>query len=239
MIKVLIVEDDPMVIKFNKYYLEQIEGFKLSGIARSAHEALEVLRKEKIDLILLDVFMPVTSGLELLSEIRKMDKNIDVIMVSAARDSASVKKALQYGAVDYLIKPFEFERFSSALNNYKNREKLIKNTEDLSQEELDKHILHNDQNSELIGFPKGIGKSTLKLSWQKIIENKDENFSTEELARLVGVSRVSMSKYVSFLEEVDALKATITYGCLGRPIHRYKCLKTDKDLIDNMIKCWK
>ncbi len=82
MIKVLIVEDDPMVIKFNKYYLEQIDGFKLGGIARSAHEALEVLEKEEIDLILLDVFMPVTSGLELLSEIRNMDKNIDVIMVN-------------------------------------------------------------------------------------------------------------------------------------------------------------
>ena len=239
MIKVLIVEDDPMVIKFNKYYLEQIEGFKLTGIARSADEALEVLKKEKIDLILLDVFMPVTNGLELLAEIRKMDRNIDVIIVSAARDSASVKKALQYGAVDYLIKPFEFERFSSALNNYKNREKLIKDSDDLSQEELDKHILHNEQNSDLIEFPKGIGKNTLKLSWQKIIEIKDKNFSTEELAKLVGVSRVSMRKYVSFLEEVGALKTKITYGSLGRPIHRYKCVKADKDLIDNIIKFWK
>lgn len=239
MIKVLIVEDDPMVIKFNKYYLEQIEGFVLKGTARCAEEALEVLKKEEIDLILLDVFMPVTNGLELLAEIRKMDRNIDVIIVSAARDSASVKKALQYGAVDYLIKPFEFERFSSALNNYKNREKLIKDSDDLSQEELDKHILHKEQNFDLIEFPKGIGRNMLKLSWQKIIENKDENFSTEELARLVGVSRVSMRKYVSFLEEVGALKTKITYGSLGRPIHRYKCVNTDKNLIDNIIKSWK
>ena len=239
MIKVLIVEDDPMVIKFNKYYLEQIEGFKLKGTARCADEALEVLKKEEIDLILLDVFMPVTNGLELLAEVRKMDKNIDVIIVSAARDSASVKKALQYGAVDYLIKPFEFDRFSSALNNYKNREKLIKNSDDLSQEELDKHILHNEQNTDLIEFPKGIGRNMLKLSWQKIIENKDENFSTEELAKLVGVSRVSMRKYVSFLEEVGALKTKITYGSLGRPIHRYKCVNADKNLIDNIIKSWK
>ncbi|MGV8982310.1 response regulator [Clostridium sp.] len=239
MIKVLIVEDDPMVIKFNKYYLEQIEGFELKGIARTADEALEVLKKDEIDLILLDVFMPVTSGLELLAEIRKMNKNIDVIIVSAARDSASVKKALQYGAVDYLIKPFEFERFSSALNNFKNREKLIKDSDDLSQEELDKHILHNEQNTDLIEFPKGIGRNTLKLSWQKIIENKDENFSTEDLAKLVGISRVSMRKYVSFLEDIGALKAKITYGSLGRPIHRYKCINVDKNFIDNIIKFWK
>ncbi|MCJ7690102.1 MAG: two-component system response regulator DcuR, partial [Clostridiaceae bacterium] len=67
----------------------------------------------------------------------------------------------------------------------------------------------------------------------------DENFSTEELAKLVGVSRVSMSKYVSFLEESGALKSKITYGSLGRPIHRYKCVKSDKNFIDNMIKGWK
>jgi len=236
MIKVLIVEDDPMVIKFNKYYLEQIEGFKLNGIARSANEAFEILKKEEIDLILLDVFMPVTSGLELLAEIRKMNENIDVIMVSAARDSASVKKALHYGAVDYLIKPFEFERFSSALNNYRNRGKLVNDKDDLSQEELDKHILYKKQNSDLIEFPKGLDKNTLKLSWERIIENKDKVFSTEELAKLVGVSRVSMRKYVSFLEEEGALKKKVVYGSIGRPIYKYKCIKIDKNLINVIIK---
>ena len=99
--------------------------------------------------------------------------------------------------------------------------------------------MHNEQNSDLIEFPKGIGRNTLKLSWQKIIENMDENFSTEELAKLVGVSRVSMRKYVSFLEEVGALKTKITYGSLGRPIHRYECVKADKSLIDDIIRCWK
>lgn len=236
MIKVLIVEDDPMVIKFNKYYLEQIDGFKLSGIARSANDAFDILSKEEIDLILLDVFMPITDGLELLEQIRKMDKNIDVIMVSAARDSATVKKALHYGAVDYLIKPFEFERFRSALNNYRNREELINDKDDLSQEELDKHILYNKQDCDLIEFPKGLDKNTLKISWEKIIQNKDKVFSTEELAKLVGVSRVSMRKYVSFLEEKGALKKKVIYGSIGRPIYRYKCLKSDENLINIIIK---
>jgi len=58
MIKVLIVEDDPMVAKFNKYYLEQIEGFQLVAVASSAEAALKILEKEKIDLILLDIFIP-------------------------------------------------------------------------------------------------------------------------------------------------------------------------------------
>ncbi|MGH4052727.1 MAG: response regulator [Clostridium sp.] len=235
MINVLIVEDDPMVIKFNKYYLEQIEGFMLKGIARSSDQALDVLKKEKIDLILLDIYMPVISGLELLVQVRTMDTNIDVIIVSAAKDSASVKKALQYGAVDYLIKPFEFERFSSALNNYKNRENIIKSN-DLSQEELDRHILYVEQNSFLIELPKGLEKNTLKLSWEKIIQNREINYSTEELAKLVGISRVSMRKYVNFLEEAGAINKKVIYGSIGRPIYRYECLKTDKNLINSIIK---
>lgn len=114
MIRVLIVEDDPMVAEFNKHYLEQIGGFALRGIAASVDEGLKLLEKKEIDLILLDIFMPGLSGLELLSQIRKMGKGVDVIVVSAAADSYSIKKALQYGAVDYLIKPFEFERFREA-----------------------------------------------------------------------------------------------------------------------------
>jgi len=236
MINVLIVEDDPMVIKFNKYYLQQVEGFRLKGIARSANQALDILQKEKIDLILLDIYMPVTSGLELLARIRTMDINIDVIVVSAAKDSLSVKKALQYGAVDYLIKPFEFERFSSALNNYKNREKLIKNKDDLNQEELDKIVLYKQEDSCLIEFPKGLEKNTLELSWKNIIDNRDKNFSTEELAKLVGISRVSMRKYVGFLEEVGAINKKVIYGSIGRPVYRYECLKIDKNLINSIVK---
>ena len=115
MINVLIVEDDPMVAEFNKRYLNQVEGFKLKAVARSFEEAIEVLKTKDIQLILLDIFMPGLSGLELLSQIRKTDSEVDVIIVSAACDIQTIKKALKYGAVDYLIKPFEFERFNSAL----------------------------------------------------------------------------------------------------------------------------
>lgn len=235
MIKVLIVEDDPMVVKFNKYYLEQVGGFQLMAVAASSDDAFVVLEKEHIDLILLDIYMPGINGLELLSQLRKNDKTVDVIIVSAAKDSISIKKALQYGAVDYLIKPFEFDRFSAALSSYKNRQKFINSNEDMSQDELDKVLLYKKQPSTLEAFPKGLDRNTLKLVWDKILELKDFVFSTEELSVLLGLSRVSVRKYLNFLEEIKILKKEVIYGSLGRPIYKYKCLKANINFINTYL----
>lgn len=235
MIRVLIVEDDPMVVKFNKHYLELVDGFQLKAVARSADEALDILKREKIDLILLDIYMPGIDGLELLSKLRKMDEFVDVIIVSAARDSISIKKALQHGAVDYLIKPFEFERFKAALEAYLQRERLMKSREDISQEELDKHLLVREH--EVLGnkIPKGLDKNTLKLVWEKIIFLGENFFSTEEIAQQVGISRISMRKYVFFLEEAGLLKKEVVYGSPGRPVNKYKCISTESSLINSII----
>ena len=86
MIKVLIVEDDPMVAMLNKHYLEQVGGFELVHIANSVKEAVEILKESSIDFILLDIFMPVDTGFELLLHIRNQEKEIDVIMISAVHD---------------------------------------------------------------------------------------------------------------------------------------------------------
>jgi len=137
--------------------------------------------------------------------------------------------------VDYLIKPFEFERFSAALSSYKNRQKFINSNEDMSQDELDKVLLYKKQPSNLEAFPKGLDRNTLRLVWDKILEIKDIAFSTEELAVLLGLSRVSVRKYLNFLEEINILKKEVIYGSLGRPIYKYKCLKSNINFINNYL----
>ena len=62
MIQVLLVEDDPMVAELNRLYLGRIPGFELVASARSAAEALDLLRTHTVDLLLLDIFMPGTSA---------------------------------------------------------------------------------------------------------------------------------------------------------------------------------
>jgi len=235
LINVLIVEDDPMVIKFNKFYLEQVQGFEIKAFAQSGEEALELIKQQKFDLILLDIYMPGITGLELLSQIRKMDKSIDVIVISAARDSLNIKKALQYGVVDYLIKPFEFERFKNALTSYIEREMIIKKQCDLSQEELDKHFLSSEQSNTINEVPKGLDKNTLKSIWHKILEINGDAFSTKKIAELSGISRVSMRKYLIFLEEIGVVKKEIIYGSMGRPIYKFRVIKQCIDFINDFL----
>lgn len=141
MIKVLIVEDDPMVAMLNKHYLEQVGGFELVHVANSVKEAVEILEKSPVDFILLDIFMPGDTGFELLMHIRNQEKEIDVMMISAVHDMGSIKKALQYGVVDYLIKPFTFERFKEALTVYREKFTFMKVQQNINQSELDALIL--------------------------------------------------------------------------------------------------
>ncbi|WP_209124609.1 response regulator [Alkalihalobacillus sp. BA299] len=236
MINVLIVEDDPMVAEFNKLYLEQMEGFSLVSVASTSKEALELIDQKKYDLILLDIYMPGMNGLEFLTEIRKLEKAIDVIIISAANDKLSIEKALRNGAVDYLIKPFNFERFQEALNRYRNEKIQMEDHETFNQVELDRFIFHkqNDATPQK-QLPKGLTRNTLNTIWNMILEMKDQSFTTEELGTRVGISRVSIRKYLAFLHEIGVINEEIVYGSVGRPLNQYTYNPSKSSLIKHYL----
>lgn len=222
MIKVLIVEDDPMVAELNKKYMAQIEGFELVDAVASSDEAMACLNKKKVDLLLLDVFMPGINGLDLLTEIRAAGFNTDVIFVTAARDRESIEQALQHGAVDYLVKPFEIERLHAALQAYKQRRKMLLGREVFSQKDIDEGVLQKNKIAEAT-FPKGLDRHTLQLVWERIM-NEEKTFSTCEMANQVGLSRVSMRKYLEYLTDIDLLSVEVDYGSIGRPKYKFRCV---------------
>lgn len=221
MINVLIVEDDPMVGELNKRYLSQIEGFQLKGIASSFQSALHVLGEHHIDLILLDIYMPGKNGLELLTEIRKQNESVDVIVISAASELDVIKKTLRYGAVDYLIKPFEFDRFQTALSDYRRKQKVYQSHRSMTQKELDAELFQKKVAAEKVHLPKGLTKSTLKLIWASIESFGDSSFTTEDLAKHTEISQVSIRKYLKFLEDIQVLNVEMAYGTIGRPVFQY------------------
>ncbi len=235
MIKILVVEDDPMVGKLHEVYINQLDGFKLLHVARSSDEALEYLEEKQVDLVILDVFMPGKDGLALLREIRAKNLDVDVIMISAASDRTRVLTALRLGVFDYIIKPFEFERFSLALNNFKQRYSMInKETAMVKQTELDGSLLNR---SKLITgkIPKGLEKTTLYNVWQEVVKI-DGNFTTEEISNKVGISRVSIRKYLDFLKSIHVLHLELNRGCVGRPVYKYKCINKNVSLINSYIE---
>ena len=168
--KVLIVEDDPMVALINRRFLEQIGDIEVFGPVMYEDEILEIIKKESIDLIILDVFLPKKNGVDILKSLRNKKIFTDVIMVTAANSAEELKKAFAYGAVDYLIKPFEFERFEEAYKKHKIRKEILYKDNNIDQSQIDiitsLKISHNS-----INLPKGLNKRTL----EKIIEFLKEN----------------------------------------------------------------
>lgn len=108
--KVLVVEDDPMLAEIHKRYIDNQDQFDCVEIALNAKKACEAIAKHNPDLILLDVYLPQTTGIDFLMKLREEGRTVDVILISAARSFEIIEKAFQFGAIDYLIKPFEFER---------------------------------------------------------------------------------------------------------------------------------
>jgi two-component system, CitB family, response regulator MalR len=224
MIRVLLVEDDPMVAELNRIYLRRVGGFETVASARSASEALDLLRGRPVDLLLLDIFMPGSSGIELMEEIRRQALDVDVIFVTAARDSATIGRALKLGAVDYLIKPFEFERLKQALEHYRDTHRMIRGKQSLDQTEVDQRLARGPAEGRVAeGLPKGLDRNTLdKLL--KIITTRPEDppwFTSDEIASVMGISRVSVRKYFEFLCASRVLRMELGYGTGGRPVHRF------------------
>jgi CitB family two-component system response regulator MalR len=224
MIRVLLVEDDPMVAELNRMYLSRVPGFETVASARSASEALELLRSHTVDLLLLDIFMPGQSGLELMEGIRRQALDVDVIFVTAARDAATIDRALKLGAVDYLIKPFEFERLKQALDRYGETRRMIRGGQALDQTELDKHLARRTtEGRKAEELPKGLDRNTLDKVVKAIAAWQGESpwFTAEEIGQQVGISRVSVRKYFEFLCALKALRMEPGYGTGGRPVHRF------------------
>jgi two-component system, CitB family, response regulator MalR len=236
MIRVLIVEDDPMVAKFNQTYLQDMSGFELAGVSSTINHAKEVLRKYKVDLILLDVFMPGNeTGMDLLEEIRLQQYETDVILITAASEVENIQAAIRMGVVDYLIKPFEFGRFSKALTSYRKTKDIFENQATIGQNELD--LLMKKDVQAAIGkasLPKGLTSNTLSVIYEQIQQFGDKSFSTDELAEVMTISRVSIRKYLKFLHDIGVVDESLNYG-IGRPVYQYKFNKQNRVRLRNYL----
>nr|WP_307776011.1 response regulator [uncultured Cetobacterium sp.] len=218
--RVLVVEDDPMVAMINMEYLSKIEGMKVVGYAINKDETFNKLENEEIDIILMDVFLGGENGFDILKEMRGRGYTTDVVMITSANGSNDVKKALSLGAVDYLIKPFDFDRFKSAIQKILERDKFLKDTR-VTQEGLDELYLKNID-VELDYLPKGLNPKTLELVKEGIKKLPNSEFTIKDICKTTDISNVTIKKYLDYLEKIGYISENITYGNIGRPQYIYK-----------------
>ena len=216
--KILIVEDDPMVALINKRFLENM-GFKdILGPVQTEEEIIQLLDKENIDLILLDVYLNKKNGIDILKSLRYKKYLTDVIMITAANSVEEVKRAFAYGVTDYLVKPFEFERFEEAINKYKQKNNLLNKREALSQQDID---VISKSLEEKIELPKGLNQKTLDRIMEFLKENKGKVWTLREIAYELKISNVTIKKYMDYLEDIKKVNVTLTSGNVGRPEYKY------------------
>ncbi|MBR3294524.1 MAG: response regulator [Oscillospiraceae bacterium] len=220
MVRVLIVEDDPMVAMINEQYVLRHGQFQVVGKCADGNSALAFLQQHPVDLVILDVYMPKTNGLALLKRIRELGLPLGVIMVTAANDASTLEEALRYGAVDYLVKPFAFDRFQGALEKYLARAERLHSAGALRQENIDS-ILEGVR-APSAPPPKGIQDQTLRLILNCLPERSEIWMTGDQIAEQTGLSAVTVRRYLNHLIQTGEVRGEMDYETGGRPKLLYR-----------------
>ncbi|GAA3108756.1 MULTISPECIES: response regulator [Nonomuraea] len=216
-LRVLVVDDDFMVARIHSGYVRRVPGFDVVSVAHSGADALAAAKELRPDLVLLDIYLPDMSGLEVLKALH----DVDVLMISAARDVPTVREAMRGGAVNYLIKPFTAAALTERLRQYAaTRERLTAIGPEARQDDVDRlfGVLPS-----AAPMPKGLSPATCALVADTLREAGGD-LSAAEAAELTGLSRVSARRYLEHLCGVGQAELRPRYGTAGRPEHRYRWL---------------
>ena len=216
-----VVDDDFMVAEIHRRFVEQMDGFRAVGVARTGTEALSAARELRPQLILLDVYLPDMTGLEVLQRLRSEGDRVGVIMITAARELDTVKGALDGGAADYLIKPFEFPQLKAKLEAFAARADALESAGGVDQSLIDS-LFGGHAATSPEALPKGLGAETGRLVLDAVRDAGE--VSAAECADLVGISRVSARRYLEHYLSTGALELRLQYG-VGRPERRYRSVR--------------
>jgi response regulator of citrate/malate metabolism len=241
-IRVLVVDDDFMVARLHSTLVEQVPGFTAVAAVHSGTAALEAVRELRPDLVLLDMYLPDLPGLEVLRRLRgdaAPEDGPDVLVVTAARDAATVRGAQRGGAVQYVIKPFEGRLLQERLRRYAERRAALAGLRAPEQGDVDRlfgeasadgrtgaggspaaeAVSRTDARPPL---PKGLTEQTARLV-RATLESASESsgLSASECAAHSGLSRVSARRYLEHFASLGQARVTLRYGTTGRPERRY------------------
>jgi len=221
-IRTLIVDDDFRVAEIHRGFIERLPSFSVVGIAHTARDALARAEHDRPDLVLLDIYLPDRSGLEVLRELHSTGRpSVDVIAITAANDVETLRSALQGGVVHYLVKPFQFNAFREKLESYAALRSRLGQVREVDQDEIDEVFATLRAGSSAPALPKGLSPATFALV-ARTLRGIEDDLSAEDVALRTGVSRVTSRRYLDRLARSGLVDVTMRYGRTGRPEHRYR-----------------
>jgi response regulator of citrate/malate metabolism len=226
-ITVLIVEDEPLIAEAHRTYLGRLHGFSVAAVVHTARDAMRaaseaVVSETPIDLVLLDIGLPDANGIVLASGLSGLRPAPDIIAITSERDLEMVRAAVGHGALAYLLKPFTFAAFRDRLERYRRyREALPAGTDAASQAEVDRALAELRVGADRSASPKGAAPGT-NDEIARAVRDSVDGITADEVAKQVGVSRVTAWRYLERLADEGTLTRQTDYGKAGRPKTRYQ-----------------
>ncbi|MGK5443704.1 response regulator transcription factor [Micromonospora sp. URMC 105] len=231
-IRVLVVEDEPLLAEAHTAYTERVPGFVVAGVAHTGREAMAALRRHGgagIDLVLLDFRLPDVHGLDVCRALRAAGSSVDVLAVTSARDLAVVRTAVSLGVTHYLLKPFTFAAFRDKLERYADyRRQALADGEVAAQHEVDR-MFATLRGAAPHTLPKGLDVQTLHRVLSALADRPrstptdgEVGLSATEVSRRTGISRVTARRYLEYLVTIDRAVRSPRYGTPGRPEVEYR-----------------
>ncbi|MFG3417819.1 response regulator [Micromonospora sp. NPDC049460] len=220
MIDVLVVDDDFMVARIHRGFVERIDGFRVVGTASTGEEAIAAVDEFRPDLVLLDLYLPDMFGLDVVTRLRAARHDCDVLVISAAREAEAVRRAVRYGAVNYLLKPFGFDELRTRLEQYAARRNSLRATVVSDQNDVDRVLSRSGAHIATSALPRGLSGETAELV-ERALRGHAGTLSAAECANAVGISRVSARRYLEHFADTGRAEVSLRYGSAGRPERRY------------------
>ena len=215
--QVLIVEDDPVVASIYRRAVAGVPRLQVAGVVSRGEDAIALLRRQPCDLLLLDLTLAGMSGLTLLQQLRSSGHPTEVIALTASRKSATVRKVIQGGAIDYLVKPFTVDRLHRALGLFLNRVSAL-GGEQLDQEAIDQACASGRVSKRWL--PKGLTPEALRLV-RDALDARDEPLSSAEVAEATRLARVTVRRYLEYLVATNQATCESWPAGPGRPRKLY------------------
>ena len=210
-----------MTASIHRSYVERVPGFEVVGEAHTGRSALELTRSLRPDLLLLDIYLPDMSGLDVLRTLREPGQpHVDVIAVTAAKDVATLRTAIHGGVIHYLVKPFFFDTLRERLEGYAALHGRLERLREPDQHDID-HVFSLLRSHGRHGLPKGISAPTLETVVEALQRSEGE-MTAVELAESTGISRGTARRYLEYLALTGAVELSLRYGSTGRPEHKYR-----------------
>ena len=232
MYKTIIVEDDLMVCSILEKQLGKFTQLRLEGNYRRCADALEYLKQtpDGADLIVLDYFMPGMNGVEFLTQLRRFNTDVQVIMITSADDYEVIRSAMCCGICDYILKPFNAARLEKAVARFDTVMKLVRTTRVWTQDKVDTLLCpHRNYNTDPQSAQGGanpgkINKTTLETVRGFMRENEGKKMPLTEISDGLGLSTVTSRRYLKYMHSLGEVGITLDCKTGGRPseIFEYK-----------------